>query len=84
MKVYKHHISIDFEKDPSLLRNNGVGKGGTIFLDYNKMEHYLSFTGKRWHYVELEMKKYEFVLINDFMATSLVRKVSKNDFQPLV
>lgn len=32
--VWKHHIAEDFEKDPSLLYDNGVGSGGTIFTDF--------------------------------------------------
>lgn len=55
-KAWKHHRAEDFEKDPSLIYPNGVGKGGTIFLDYNKMIQYLKMIGGHWYICELILK----------------------------
>ena len=84
MIVWKNHISEDFKKNPSLLINNGVGIGGTIFLDYNKMVDYLIKNGRRWHVAEIDMEEHEFKNINNFMAISLVSRYSKSGFKPLI
>ena len=89
MIVYKHHISKHFEEDPSLLKNNGVGIGGTIFLNYDFMVKFLKeHTRRRWHYAKLKMKKSEFVVMDfvtedRYMATSLVKRKSREGFKPL-
>lgn len=85
MKVWKVHISEDFEKNPFLLANNGVGIGGTVFLNYYKMLSYFIKDYRRWHVAEIDMEEHELKKINsDFMATSLVNKISKNGFKPLI
>ena len=83
MKVWKHHVSEHFEENPKLLHNNGVGIGGTVFTDYDKMKEYLKQDPRRFHVVELEMEPYEIKMINDFMGVSLVRRISKTDFKPM-
>lgn len=51
MIVWKHHIAEHFEKDPSLIKGNGVGTGGTIFRDFDGMKNWLSQHDKRRFYV---------------------------------
>lgn len=82
-KAWKHHISENFSKNKSL--KNGAGKGGTIFLNYEKMIEYLKKDGRDWHIAELELNndpvKLEFN--NDWMATILINKKSITGFMAL-
>ena len=50
--AWKHHISEDFN-DNNI--SNGAGKGGTIFIDYEKMLNYLKEDGRNWHIAELNL-----------------------------
>lgn len=50
--AWKHHISEDFN-DNNL--SSGAGKGGTIFIDYEKMLNYLKEDGRNWHIAELNL-----------------------------
>ena len=71
-KAWKHHISSDFG-NTSTSDKNGAGKGGTIFLDYDKMLDYLKADGRKWHVAELYLEshpiRYDFG--NNYMATIL-------------
>lgn len=51
MIVWKHHVAEHFEKDPSLVNENGVGGGGTVFRDFDKMKQWLSQNDQRRFYV---------------------------------
>lgn len=62
-KAWKHHRAEDFIKNPSLMHPNGVGKGGTIFLDYNKMIRYLENIGGDWYVCELMLNN-DLVILN--------------------
>lgn len=86
MLAYKHHISEHFEEDPSLVFDNGAGKGGTVFLDYDKMVDYLMNDGRRWHICTLEVNinELKFEFNNDWMATILVNKKAIDYFKPLI
>lgn len=86
MLVFKHHISKDFEENPSLVMNNGAGAGATVFTDYNKMLAYLKTDGRSWHVAPLEVEKGElhFNFGNDYMATILCDKSSKENFKPVL
>jgi hypothetical protein len=50
--AWKHHISEHFENYEEF---GGAGKGGTIFIDYNKMLNYLKEDGRNWHIAELNL-----------------------------
>lgn len=85
--AWKHHISEDFEKDPSLLgKGNGPDAGATVFLDFDKMVEYLNKTGRRWHVCEFVCTKNDLEFIypdNNWMARIKVSKPSLNGFHPL-
>lgn len=84
-KAWKHHISSDFENGKIPTHPNGAGKGATIFIEYEKMIEYLKKDGRRWHIAELELKNelLFFQFNNNYMATILVDKISKDGFKPL-
>jgi hypothetical protein len=83
-KAWKHHIADDFENDLSLCFQNGVGAGGTIFLDYSKMIDYLQKDGGKWYVAELDLfnTPISFDFGNDYMATILVSCLSNTGFIP--
>jgi len=83
MIVYKHHVSKHFKKGIS--RNNGVGEGGTVFLDFNKMKDYLRADGRKWSIAILNMNKEDlhFNMGNEYMATSKISKSCKKGFEPI-
>lgn len=83
-KAWKNHVSSNFVIGRAKL-DAGAGKGGTIFLDYDKMVQYLLEDGRQWHVAELnlcdELLYYEFG--NDWMATVLRDIPSKSGFKPV-
>lgn len=83
-KAWKHHVSSDFT-DEATNCDNGAGKGGTIFLDYDKMIEYLNSDGRKWHVAELNLKscpiRYDFG--NKYMATIMQDWLCENGFVPL-
>tara|TARA_B100001778_G_scaffold334952_1_gene349453 strand:- start:500 stop:2074 length:1575 start_codon:yes stop_codon:yes gene_type:complete len=84
--VWKHHIAEDFEQDPSLLYDNGVGSGGTVFTDFGKMVNWLSGNDKRRFYVVpivMNSKDLEFDPSIPFMATSRIEQKSPYRFAPI-
>ena len=85
MRVYKHHISSHFEEDPTLLHNNGAGRGGTVFLNFQKMLERLSKSQQDWHYCELDVEEYEIQRNNQDpdLATILVNKKADGSFKSL-
>ena len=48
MIVYKHHLSKDFNSGKVLV-NGGIGRGATVFIDYEDMLKYLKKDGRKWH-----------------------------------
>lgn len=84
-KAWKHHVAEHFEDGSIPAYPNGAGKGGTIFIDYNKMVDYLKATGKRWYVAELDLKNdlLNFKYCVDYMAEILYDKDSDIGFVPL-
>jgi hypothetical protein len=84
-KAWKHHIAEHFEEGLCPTHPNGAGKGGTIFLDYEKMLEYLIEDGRRWYVAELNLVncpiRYDFT--DKWMVTILKSKDSKEGFKPL-
>lgn len=84
-KAWKNHISSNFKNGNAKL-DAGAGKGGTIFLDYDKMIAYLLEDGRQWHAAELDLTSelllYEFG--NDWMATILRDIPSIGGFNPII
>lgn len=83
--IYKHHISEHFESGECPLFPNGVGKGGTVFLDYNFMIDYLKKTNKKWHIAKIELNNEPllFEFDSELMATTLRSHSSFTGFYPL-
>lgn len=51
MIVWKHHIAENFENGVTPTKNNGVGAGGTVFFDFDKMKNWLMKNDARRFYV---------------------------------
>jgi hypothetical protein len=82
---WKHHLSENF-KNGTPTHPNGVGVGGTVFTNYEKMIEYLKHDGRQWHIAEilLENEPLIFEFDNDWMATIPFNKLSNTGFKPLI
>lgn len=60
-RAWKHHRVEDFDRNP--LKYANASKGGTIFLDYDKMIQYLKMLGGHWYICELILQD-ELVCLN--------------------
>ena len=78
MIVWKHHLSDNFKNGKSPISNNGVGKGGTIFFDLNKIEELLG-KDKYW-VVPVMMDENEFEVLDEDTAESKVDRIGLGDF----
>lgn len=83
IEAWKHHLSIHFEKDPSLLVNNGAGEGGLIYLDWDTMIYDLTISEHRWHVAKLWVEDDEIELIDEYTARMLIYKKSPYGFCPI-
>lgn len=86
MIVWKHHIAEDYEKNGVPTLGNGVGVGGTVFLDFNRMVDWLKQNDKRAFYVapiDMNVSELEFNQPETFMADSRVKKISVGPFAPI-
>jgi len=83
--VYKHHIASDFIKDPSLCSNNGGGKGGTVFFEYDYMIEFLRVHcgNIKWYYCVLDVEPFDIIKINENIAQLKKDVPSIIDFKPL-
>lgn len=83
MRAWKHHIGQDFIDMPELIHDNGAGKNGTIFLDYNYMLGYLWKERKHYWACELSVELDEIYRIGVFMGVMKVDKIAIGPFKPL-
>ena len=85
-KAWKHHISKHFDEGSMPTSPNGAGKGGTVFIDYEKMIEYLTEDGRNWHIAELDLKDEPLIFEygNDWMATVTRNIFSKEGFKPCI
>lgn len=83
MIAYKHHVSEHFPDKVKL--NAGVGKGATMFLDYEYMKQYLLEDGRQWHIVKVEVEESDFTYYNKAlgMVTALRNIKTKYKWHPL-
>lgn len=81
-KAWKHHIASDFIYKLSPTSPNGAGKGGTIFLDFDKMLDYLKCDGREWYIAELSLSEtpITFDFGCDYMATIQTDLLSEEGF----
>lgn len=83
--VWKLHVSQHFIDDPTLLGpGNGVGKGGTVFLDYDYMLMYARASGVQWHVAEIEAPIELLFRIDDKRALAFDAIESAEGFKLLV
>lgn len=84
--AWKHHISEHFENSKCETIPNGAGKGGTIFIDYEKMINYLKEDGRNWHIAELNLfnEPLIFKFKNKWMANITKNIHSEKGFKKLV
>jgi len=86
IRVWKHHIAKDYEINGVPTIGNGVGKGGTVFTDFDKMKDWLAHNDTRkFYFAPITMCKDELDFEFDvpFMATSLVQRTSDGPFAPV-
>lgn len=84
MKVWKHHIAINFETGKTPVDAH-AGTGGTVFLDYGYMISYLRETNERWYVAELEVEDTDLNFCFDDFRLANLKKVVKtiSKFVPL-
>lgn len=84
--AWKHHIAEHFVNGIIPTHPNGAGKGGTIFIDYEKMVKYLKEDGRDWYIAELNLENEPLLLEfnNDYMATIQRNCQSELGFKPLI
>ena len=72
MIVFKHHIKEHFDADPSLYsKDNGPGKGGTVFLTFASMSKYLQSDDREWCFCQSDVKESDLKMIGNNQATVL-------------
>ena len=68
-KAWKLHIASDFIANGVPLSPNGVGAGGSVYLDYNKMIDSLDGDYVTYYYCGLDLIDAPITMDNDFIAT---------------
>ena len=78
---WKHHLAQHFIEGKAPIKNNGVGAGGDVFLDFDKMADKI---GKDKYWVcPVELWDDEVVFMEDNIYRSKVKKIGIGDFGPI-
>jgi len=70
--VFKHHVKEHFDANPSLYsKENGPGKGGTVFLTFASMAMSLQADDREWCFCQSDVDKSDLEFIGNNQAIVL-------------